>query len=63
MKSETEVREVTRAKLVADLKSVINDTEELLRATANQGGESLGAVRDRVAERVEIGRASCRERV
>ena len=57
MKAETEVREVTRAKLVADLKSVINDTEELLRATANQGGESLGAVRDRVAERVARAKA------
>ena len=49
---EAEVTKVTRAKLVADFRSVIRDTEELLRATANEGGESLGAVRDRVAERV-----------
>jgi ElaB/YqjD/DUF883 family membrane-anchored ribosome-binding protein len=45
--------EAARAKLVADFRSVIQDTEELLRATANQSSEGLGAVRDRVAERLE----------
>ncbi len=44
--------EAARDKLVADFKAVINDAEELLRATANQGGEHISSVRARVEERV-----------
>ena len=40
--------EVTREKLVSDLKIVIGDAEELLRATAHQAGETVAAARARV---------------
>ena len=41
---------VTKEKLVSDLKVVISDAEELLRATAGQAGEKIAAARARVEE-------------
>jgi len=32
----------SKEKLLADMKVVVNDAEELLRATANQAGEKVG---------------------
>ena len=40
--------EVSKDKLVADLKLVVADAEELLRATAGQAGEKVAAARDKV---------------
>lgn len=40
--------EVSRQKLVADLKVVIADAEELLRATAGQAGEKISVARERI---------------
>ena len=40
--------EVSREKLVSDLKIVIGDAEELLRATASAAGETVSAARARV---------------
>ena len=48
-----EATEVTREKLVSDLKVVIGDAEELLRATASQAGEKVAAARARVQESME----------
>lgn len=49
-------KEITEAgnkdRLVADFQAVVDDAEELLGATANQGGEKLSAVRAKMAERV-----------
>lgn len=42
------VANVTRDKLVADLKVLIADSEELLRASAGQAGEKIAAARERV---------------
>lgn len=39
---------VSKEKLVQDLKIVISDTEELLRATASTAGEKVTAARDKV---------------
>ena len=39
-------------KLVADLKVVIADTEELLRATAGAAGDKVGEVRERLGVRL-----------
>ena len=39
-------------KLVSDLKVVIADTEELLRATAGAAGEKAGELRERIALRL-----------
>ena len=41
---------VTKDKLVQDLKIVVSDAEELLRATASQAGEKVAAVREKVQE-------------
>src|SRR5262245_45433966 len=41
---------VTRDKLVQDLKIVVADAEELLRATASQAGEKVAAVREKVQD-------------
>ncbi len=43
-----ESTEVNREKLVSDLKVVIGDAEELLRATAHHAGESAAAARARI---------------
>jgi ElaB/YqjD/DUF883 family membrane-anchored ribosome-binding protein len=45
--------EVTRDKLAADLKAVVADAEELLRATANQAGEKASVARARIQESVD----------
>jgi ElaB/YqjD/DUF883 family membrane-anchored ribosome-binding protein len=42
--------DITKDKLVQDLKIVVADAEELLRATANQAGEKVAAVREKVQE-------------
>lgn len=41
---------VTKDKLVQDLKIVISDAEELLRATANQAGEKVSVAREKVQD-------------
>jgi len=55
--------DVTKEKLAADLKLVINDAEELLRATASQAGEKVTAARLKVQDsldqaKVKLGRIS-----
>jgi ElaB/YqjD/DUF883 family membrane-anchored ribosome-binding protein len=40
--------DVSREKLVADLKVVMADAEELLRMTASQAGEKAAAARERI---------------
>jgi ElaB/YqjD/DUF883 family membrane-anchored ribosome-binding protein len=47
MTSETRA---ARDRLTEDLKAVLRDTEELLKATAGQTGEKIGAVRARAEE-------------
>ena len=40
--------DASKEKLVADLKVVVSDAEELLRATASQAGEKVSAARARI---------------
>ena len=40
--------QVSKQKLVADLKVLVGDTEELLRATAGQAGEKIAVARERI---------------
>jgi ElaB/YqjD/DUF883 family membrane-anchored ribosome-binding protein len=40
--------DASKEKLVADLKVVVSDAEELLRATASQAGEKVSAARERI---------------
>jgi ElaB/YqjD/DUF883 family membrane-anchored ribosome-binding protein len=46
----TTQNEAAREKLIADFKAVVVDTEELLRATANQTGERVATARARAQE-------------
>ncbi|MFZ2525174.1 MAG: DUF883 family protein [Candidatus Ferrigenium altingense] len=42
--------EVSKEKLMQDLRVVVADAEELLRATAGQAGEKVSAARERIQE-------------
>lgn len=45
--NDTEHEEVTKEKLMADLRVVISDAEELIKATATQTGEKISEARAR----------------
>jgi ElaB/YqjD/DUF883 family membrane-anchored ribosome-binding protein len=45
---------VSTEKLFTDLKAVVEDAEELLRATAGQAGEKVAAARERAQESVRM---------
>lgn len=49
--------EVTKDKLAADLRVVINDAEELLKATASQAGDKVVAARVKVQESMDVAKA------
>jgi len=53
--------EATREKLVSDLKILIGDAEELLKATANQAGEKVATVRQRIEQSLQDGKQSLAE--
>jgi ElaB/YqjD/DUF883 family membrane-anchored ribosome-binding protein len=42
--------EAAKEKVIRDFKAVVNDTEELLKATANQTGDRIAAARVRMEE-------------
>ena len=42
--------EISKEKLMQDLRVVVADAEELLRATAGQAGEKVAAARERIQE-------------
>ena len=44
-------------RLVSDLKAVVRDAEELLKATAGQAGEKISEVRNRLAAALESAKA------
>src|SRR5918996_211311 len=48
--------ETAKEKLVSDLKTLIGDTEELLKATANQAGEKVAAARQKIEQSLIEGR-------
>lgn len=50
----SEMTEVTKEQLIADFKVVVADAEALLKATANQGGDALIALRARAEESLAV---------
>ena len=42
--------ETTRERLVSDLKTLVGDAEELLKATTNQAGEKVAAARQKIEQ-------------
>ncbi len=55
------VEHVSRDKLMDDLRLVVSDTEELLKATANQTGDRISAARIRAEESLRSARARLEE--
>jgi ElaB/YqjD/DUF883 family membrane-anchored ribosome-binding protein len=49
-KSTEAVNEVTKEKLMQDLRLVVSDAEELLRATAGLAGDKVSTARERIQE-------------
>ena len=47
-----QVSVASKEKLVADLKVVVSDAEELLRATAGAAGDKVGELRERIGVRL-----------
>ncbi len=56
-----EMTEVTKDKLIADVKVVISDAEELLRATANQAGDKAGELRAKLQDHLASARVKLAE--
>lgn len=46
--------QVNKEKLAQDMKVVIADAEELLRATASQAGEKVAAAREKIQESLRV---------
>ncbi len=59
--TEAEVEKGIRGKLVEDLKAVVADAEELLKATANQTGERIAAARGKAEESLKAAKARLAE--
>ena len=59
--TEAEVEKVTRGKLVEDLKAVVADAEELLKASASQPGERIAAARAKAEESLKAAKVRLAE--
>ncbi len=55
------MNEVTTQKLVSDVKILIEDAEELLRATASETGERLTELRQRLQKKIDEGKKALAE--
>jgi ElaB/YqjD/DUF883 family membrane-anchored ribosome-binding protein len=51
-------KETPKDKLVGDLKTLINDAEELLKATASQAGDKIAAARQKIEQSLIEGKKS-----
>ena len=58
---DTELQIVTREKLVADMRTVLADTEQLLKAVVGQSGDKLAALQPRIEENLRNARARLAE--
>ena len=58
---DTKYQAVTREKLVADMRTVLADTEQLLKAVVGQSGEKLAALQPRIEENLRNARAHLEE--
>jgi ElaB/YqjD/DUF883 family membrane-anchored ribosome-binding protein len=55
------VMDAPAEKLMQDLKTVVGDAEELVKATASQSGEHIGRIRARAEESLRIARERIKE--
>jgi len=56
-----DVSDVTKDKLITDIRLVIADTEELLRATAGQAGEKIADIRAKTQDRLSAAKIKLSE--
>jgi ElaB/YqjD/DUF883 family membrane-anchored ribosome-binding protein len=56
------MNETTTGKLAADFKILIDDVEELVKATADQAGERIGNLRQQLQKKVADGRRALAKR-
>ncbi len=59
--SEAEAERISKEKLMGDLRMVMTDAEELLKATANQTGERIAAARAKAEESLKVAKARVAE--
>ncbi|MBK7952807.1 MAG: DUF883 domain-containing protein [Candidatus Accumulibacter sp.] len=52
MSEVTDLSASNKQKLVTDMKGVVADAEEILRATAGVAGDKMGDLRERIGERL-----------
>lgn len=52
MSEYSELNNSNKQKLIADMKNVVADAEEILRATAGIAGEKMAELRERIGERL-----------
>ena len=52
MSEVTDFSNSNKEKLVSDMKVVVSDAEEILRATAGVAGEKVGELRERIIDRL-----------
>jgi ElaB/YqjD/DUF883 family membrane-anchored ribosome-binding protein len=52
MSDVTDFPSNSKEKLVSDMKVVVSDAEEILRATTGVAGDKIGELRERIAERL-----------
>lgn len=59
--AQEEMEQITKDKLMDDLRIVVADAEELLRATANQTGERIAAARVKAEESLKVAKVRLAE--
>jgi ElaB/YqjD/DUF883 family membrane-anchored ribosome-binding protein len=57
MVTEAEAEQITKGKLMEDLRAVVAGAEELLKATADQTGERIAAARGKAEESLKAAKA------
>ena len=55
--TEAEAEQITKGKLMEDLRAVVADAEELLKATADQTGTRIAAARGKAEESLKAAKA------
>lgn len=58
---DAEIQAVTREKLVADMRIVLADTEQLLKAVIGESGEKLAALRPKIEQNLQKAKARLEE--
>ncbi len=61
MKAHERAREASTAKLVTDLKRVVNDSQDLLESSAEVVGDGARIMRQRLSEALEAAQDTCRK--